>query len=335
MAEKTLQVGMVGCGHWGPNYLRILPAVEDVSIRYAMDVDARKFERLRELYPRVQFTTDLDLILNDAAVNAVIICTPSSSHYELTKRALAAGKHVLTEKPLALRLDEAEELCRLAAEKKRVLMVGHVFLFNPGIKKLKELIETGEVGRIYYVTATRTHLGLIREDVNVLWDLAPHDISIVNYLVGSSPIYIDAVGACQLRKGREDAVFINLVYPDDVIAHVHVSWADSNKERSVKLVGSKARVVFNDLDNLERVKIYKKGIGVSEDYNDFGEFQLRLRDGDIVSPKLDTVEPLREMAAHFIDCIRHGKTPLTDGRHACDVIGVIESIQKLMKSHHG
>jgi len=236
---------------------------------------------------------------------------------------------------LTLVPEESLKLADLAKNKKRILMVGHTFLYNPGIMKLKEYIDNGELGKIYYINATRTHLGLIREDVNAIWDLAPHDVSIFNYLTGKVPIKVDAIGSCHLKKSREDVAFVNLTYPEGIIANIHVSWVDSNKERTIRVVGSKARIVFNDLDNLERVKLYKKGIGVSEDYKDFGEFQLHLRDGDIISPMLNLFEPLGAMCAYFLECTKTREKPRTDGYDGYEVVKVMKEIENAIAKNTG
>jgi len=223
---------------------------------------------------------------------------------------------------------EAESLCRLAESNGRLLMVAHTFLFNSGVRKIGEMVREGRLGRLYYLNATRTHMGLVRRDTNVIWDLAPHDVAIFNYWLEQLPEYVMASGARHLGSAREDAAFIHLVYPNEVLAHIHVSWEDANKERTIKVVGSKARAVFDDLNNLERVRVFEKGIGISNEARNFGEFQLLLRDGDIISPRLDQSEPLRVMCEHFVDCIRKGTKPLSDGRFALDVVRIIESVQK-------
>ena len=327
-----IKIGLIGCGHWGPNYLRCFNKLGNSKVVICCDLKKENLNNLEEVYPDLELVTDYKDILRKDDISAVIVATPANTHYQIIKDCLNSRKDVLAEKPLTLIPDESLELIKLANEKGKLLMVGHTFLYNSGIIKLKEYIKTKELGKIYYINATRTHLGLIREDVNAILDLAPHDISIFNYLIDATPVSVSAVGACHLKKGREDVAFINLVYPDNIIASIHVSWADSNKERTIRVVGSKARVVFNDLDNLERIKLYKKGISVSEDYDDFGEFQLNLRDGDIISPKIDTKEPLKEQCLHFIECITKGKKPMTDGKNGFDVVKVTSAIEKSLNN---
>lgn len=327
-----IKIGIIGLGHWGPNYLRIFNSLSEVEVSWCCDLVDENLNKVKYL-PNVRLTKDYKEILSDASVNVVIVATPANVHHRIIKDCLNHGKDVLAEKPLTLIPEESIELVQLAHKNNRILMVGHTFIYNPGIRKIREFIDKGELGNMYYLNATRTHLGLIREDVNAIWDLAPHDISIFNYLLGTTPIMVSAIGACHLKKDREDIAFINLLYPNNVIANIHVSWEDSNKERTIRVVGSKARVVFNDLDNLEKIKLYQKGISVSEDYNDFGEFQLRLRDGDIISPRVETKEPLKEQCLHFIDCVINRKQPLTDGNNGMEVVKAMYAIERSLKNN--
>ncbi len=328
-----INIGIIGLGHWGPNYIRCFSKLHEVGVVKGCDVKEENLIRIKDLYPFINLTTDYRDFLEDNNIDAIIVATPASTHYKIVKECLEYGKDVLAEKPLTLIPEESLELAELSAKINRILMVGHTFLYNPGIIKLKEYIKNGDLGKIYYMNATRTHLGLIREDVNAIWDLAPHDVSIFNFLIDKIPLSVNAVGACHLKRDREDVAFINLIYPDNIIANIHVSWADSNKERSIRLVGSKARIVFNDLDNLERIKLYKKGISVSEEYNDFGEFQLQLRDGDIISPMINFYEPLLRMCDHFFKCIRDRIKPLTDGYVGYNVVKIMHQIDLAIKQN--
>lgn len=327
-----IKIGIIGCGHWGPNYIRSFSKISNSKVVVCCDLKEENLNRVKELYPLINLTKDYKEILKNQDINAVVVATPASTHYQIVKDCLEHGKDVLAEKPLTLIPKESFELVGIAKRNRRILMVGHTFLYNPGIVKIKEYIKSGELGKLYYINATRTHLGLIREDINALWDLAPHDISIFNYLTNSSPISVSAVGACHLKKDREDVVFVNLVYPEKIVANIHVSWTDSNKERTVRVVGSKARVVFNDLDNLEKIKFYKKGIAVSGEYDDFGGFQLQLRDGDIISPKVETKEPLKEQCLHFIECLTQQKKPLTDAENGYEVVKIMCAIERSLRN---
>lgn len=322
------KLAIIGCGHWGPNYARIFHGFEDAAVTAVCDIDREKLRRIEHNFPGKKLVNDYHEILDDAGIDAVIISTPASTHYKITKEAVSRGKHILVEKPLALKVAEAEEIVRLADGKGAILMVGHTFLYNQGIRKVKQYIEDGTVGDIYYLHATRTHLGLIREDVNAIWDLAPHDVSIFNYLIGTLPETVSATSSSFLSSRRQDVAFINLSYPGNIIANIHVSWIDSNKVREIQVIGSKARVVFNDLDNLERVRIYQKGIMRDKTYNDYGEFQFILRDGDIISPRIDFFEPLKTQCQHFLECLRERKRPFTDGVNGLDNIRVMDAIER-------
>ncbi len=328
-----MKIGIIGMGHWGPNYVRNFNIIKDVTVEWCCDLQEENLQKLAD-HPDIRTTCDYHDILKDPSTQAVVVATTASSHYDIIKNCLEADKDVLAEKPLTLQANESLTLCQLAESRHRILMVGHTFLYNAGIRKMKEYIEQDEVGKIYYLNATRTHLGLVRSDVNAIWDLAPHDISIFNYLLDAKPVKISAVGASHLKEGREDVGFINLVYPGQVVANIHVSWADSNKERTIRIVGSKARVVFDDIDNLERVKLYKKGIHTAAECNSFGEFQLMLRDGDIISPMLESYEPLRKMSAHFVECVSKRTKPLTDGFQGYEVVGIMNEIEKSIKGNH-
>lgn len=328
-----IKLGIVGCGHWGKNYLRIFSFLSGCRVKYCVDSQNKAFVNFKKQYPGIVFTSNFKKMTDDKEIKAVIVSTPASTHYLLGKKILNAGKDLLMEKPLALNPDEAEELVELAKKKKRILMVGHTFLYNSAVRSMRKYIRNGKIGKIYYIQAVRTHLGLIREDVNAVWDLAPHDVSIFNYLIGDMPEFVSAVGGNFLRKGREDVAFITLKYPNGILGNIHVSWADSNKVRRVQAVGSKARIVFDDLDNLEKLKIYEKGIATNLSYTDFGEFQYVLRDGDIFSPKIDQSEPLKEQCRHFIECLKENKNPLTDGKNGLEVVRVMEGIHSSIKNN--
>jgi len=282
-------------------------------------------------------TTTLDDILADASVDAVVVCTPAASHYGVARRCLEAGKHILVEKPLTTSSQHATELAELAASQGRVLLVGHTFLYNQGIMKLKDCIVSGEVGQLYYMYARRTNLGPIRMDVNALWDLAPHDVAIFNYLTGSRPISVSAVGARLLRDELEDVGFITLSYPRNVLGHIHVSWTDPSKVRELVVVGSQERVVFNDLDTMEQVRIFEKGVEAVADSNGqdlgFGELKLLVRDGDIRSPRLAPEEPLKRECSHFVECIESGVEPLSGAQDGLDVISVMDAIDASLARH--
>lgn len=327
-----INVGVIGCGHWGPNYIRNFNSLDDLDVLFCCDLDKSKLKKIKQQFHNVNTTTDYKDLLSNDEIHAIVIATPTKTHYQLAKESISAGKHTLVEKPLTLDYRQCQELGGLSKKKNVMLMVSHTFLYNPAIAKMKEYIKEGKLGQIYYLHSTRTHLGLIREDVNAVWDLAPHDISIFSFLLDSNPVEVSAIGGTYLKEGREDVAFINLVYENNIIANIHVSWADSNKVREVRVVGSDARIVFNDLDNLEKIKFFQKGISTDKPYDNFGEFQYILRDGDIVSPKIDLQEPVKLLCQHFLDCIKNKNTPISDAKNGEDVVRVINAVEESLRN---
>lgn len=332
--KKYLSIGVIGVGHWGPNIIRNFANHPRVRLRYICDTDGKKLKKASNLIPReCRCVTSASEIFNDPDIGAVAIASPASTHYDLVKKAMLAKKHVYCEKPLTLNVKEAEELCRLSRDTNRKLMVAFTFLFNNGVRQLKKLKDSGVLGELYYLTSIRTHMGLVREDVDVVWDLAPHDVSIINFLLGCTPEKVLAAGAKPLKGKHYDVAFINLYYPNGVMGQICVSWIDSNKERVVRIIGSKARAEFNDLDNLEPVRIFKKGISVVDrSESDFGKFRFLLRDGDIISPKTNMSEPLSEMIDSFVESILDGKKNICNGQYALEVTKTLVAIQKSLSS---
>ena len=326
-----IRIALVGYGHWGPNYLRNLQFLDEAEVKYVCDKQPSVLQKVKKQYPGIQTLTDFSEILRDSEVDAIILATPASTHYELVKKSLEAGKHTLVEKPLALSVKEAEELVERSERQKRILMVGHTFLYNPAVRKMKDYVDKGTLGKIYYLQAVRTHLGLIKNDVSAVWDLAPHDVSIFSYLLGKEPKKVSAVGTSHLKENLQDVAFVNLFYDQGVIGNIHISWVDSNKLRQVAVIGSKARVLFDDLNPLERLRIFEKGVSLDKPYDTFGEFQLLLRDGDIVSPKVEPEEPLRNVCLEFIQSIQTGRKPLTDGLNGLAVVRAMCGIQKSLE----
>ena len=332
--QEQLTVAVIGVGHWGPNVVRNFVNHPRVHLRYVCDIDREAFGRVSNLIGKgCQFVTDPSKIFSDEDIDAVAVVTPAVTHYNLTKQALLAKKHVLCEKPLTLDVGEGEELCRLAEVSGRKLMIAFTFLFNNGVRRLKELNSSDCLGKVYYLTSKRTHIGLVRQDVDVVWDLAPHDICIFNFILDSTPEGVLATGAKPLGMDNYDVAFVTLYYPDEIIGQIHVSWVDSNKERLVCIIGSKARVEFNDLNNLEPIRIYEKGISIAERIEaDFGDFRFLLRDGDIISPRTEMQEPLSQMIDSFVSVVLDDKEIISDGRFALEVTRVLVAIQKSLAS---
>ena len=326
-----LRIGLIGCGHWGKNYFRVFNELSNSQIVWVSDARPEVAQGINKYKSTIEFSTDFETFLKKNFADAIVVSTPASTHYEIAKKCLLNGVHILIEKPLALKVEEAIELAELAEKKKKNLMVGHTFLFNLGIRKIKEYIGNPDFGKIYYIHSNRTHIGLIRDDVNAVWDLAPHDVAIFSYLLDANPIKVSAVGGTFLKDSKEDVGFINLIYSNGIIGNIHVSWINSNKVRELAVIGSKKRILFDDLNNLEKIRIFEKGVSVERPYDGFGEFQLLLRDGDIISPKVEPHEPLKIQCAHFLECIEKNQIPLTNGRHAVNNVRVMVAIQKSME----
>jgi predicted dehydrogenase len=287
---------------------------------------------MKRLYPSIGTTTDYRTVVGDAGIDAVVIATPVSTHYDLAAEALEAGKHVFCEKPLTQSVEEGVKLVDLADEKGRVLMVGHTFVYTAAVNKIKDLINSGELGDIYYMSTARVNLGLFQEDINVVWDLAPHDVSIMNYVLGARPVAVSAVGHSYIQPEIQDVAFVTMRYPGSILTNLHVSWLNPNKIRKTTVVGSKKMLVYDDISSLEKIRIYDKGVDVIPHYDTFGEFQLSYRYGDIHIPKLDDAEPLKMECQHFIDCI-DGKDPRSSGRHGLEVLIVLDAIDRSMKKN--
>lgn len=326
-SEKNtpLRVAVVGLGHWGPNHARHFSRLANLVA--LCDAQAARLHQVGQLYPSARCFQDYSQMLKECALDAVIIATPTSSHEKLVMAALQSGKHVLCEKPLALCTKTAKCICEKARKQKRVLMVGHTFLFNAGIRYLRKFILQGHHGRLYYLHAKRTHYGLFRPDVNVVWDLASHDIAIFNYLLKSEPIEVSAVGFDWLRSGIHDLSFISLRYPKRVIAHIHVSWLDPKKEREIMVVGDKKMAVWQDIGSPGPVALYDRYVIRKKPLlREFGDFQLFPREGDITIPKIDMEEPLLVQAREFVDAIQHRRQPLSNGLFATRVVQALEAV---------
>ncbi|MBT6050733.1 MAG: Gfo/Idh/MocA family oxidoreductase [Candidatus Scalindua sp.] len=320
-----IRIGIIGCGYWGINYVRVFSELPDVTVSRVCDTSDERLLKMHRKFPYVFPTKLMDELLADDEVDAVVVATEASTHYDITKACLLNNKHVLVEKPMTTSVEEGEDLVRLAEEKNLKLMVGHTFLYNPAIRKMKEYLTDDDIGSIYYLKATRTHLGLIRKDVNAIWDLAPHDISIFSFLLDAQPLWVSAIGG-NFLNGRPDVGFLTLGYPQNILGHIHVSWINSNKVREISVVGSNKRIVFDDLNSMESVRIFEKGAAMTGETDSFGEFKLQLRDGDILSPSINTSEPLKNQCSHFVSCVANDHSPLTNGTNGLDVVRVMEAI---------
>jgi predicted dehydrogenase len=330
-----MKVAVVGAGYWGPNLVRVFTQNPDVTGVTVCDIDKKRLDRMKKSHPGIGLSDNLDALLSDGAVDAVVVALPAALHYDAAKKALRAGKHVLVEKPLAATGAEAEELCRLAEDGKRVLMVGHTFLFNAAVKRVKDYIDSGTLGEVYYVYGQRLNLGIVRQDVDALWNLAPHDISILLHWLGDkTPAEVAYQGASYLQKGVDDVGFLAMRFAGGVVGHIHVSWLDPGKVRRMTVVGSAKMVVYDDVSADARVQLFDKGIDRKKidtslgSFNDYAEFQLLQRAGDLLIPRVDFPEPLKEEAAHFVACCREGKTPIADGANGLRVVRVLEAARR-------
>ncbi len=319
----SVRVGVIGCGYWGPYLVRNMHDLADVEL---VGVADRRQERLGfavRTYPTLRaFSDHRDLL--DTDVDAVVVSTPIDTHFAVARDALLAGKHVLVEKPLAVTVEEATALVRLARERRRILMAGHTFLYNPAVRELRRLVQAGELGRIYYAYSARLNLGLFQRNSNVVWDLAPHDISILMYLLGETPAEVSARGSACIRQGVHDVVYLELLFAGGVAAHVHVSWLDPDKVRRLTLVGDRRMAVYNDVSTVEKVRVYDRGVECPSAGN-YGEFELAYRHGQIVIPHIQWHEPLRLECEEFIRCVRTGEAPLSDGEQGLAVVAVLEA----------
>lgn len=322
---SPIRIGLIGYGYWGPNLARNFHSLPNAHLAAIADADVNRLDEPARLY-NTHTHTDPTELLRDPTLDAIAISTPARTHYELARASLEHGKHVLVEKPLAMTSVEARELIALAKRNKLVLMVGHTFEYNPAVWKIRELIESRELGDVYYVYSNRVNLGRVQRDINALWSIAPHDISILLYVLGMMPLEISARGGMYLSDNIEDVVFVTLTFPNQVLAHIHVSWLDPSKVRQMTVVGSKKMVVYDDVDPEARLRIYDKG--VYRHGADYGEYQLKIHSGDISIPRIDLSEPLRNECVHFLECVSENKTPRTDGENGLRVIRILEAAQE-------
>jgi predicted dehydrogenase len=323
-----IRIGVIGCGYWGPNHLRVFSQLSGSRVTAFSDLDPKRLTTIGAQYPEAKGYADFHELVASSDVDAVVVCVPTRTHFEVARMALQGGKHVLCEKPLTVDPVESQTLADLAAARQRILMTGHVFLFNPGILKLKELITAGTPGRLFYLRALRTNLGPVRHDVNAVYDLASHDIAIFNFLLNAQPVSASAVGQAFLQPGIEDLAFISLKYPNDVMANIQVSWLDPKKLREIVVVGDKQMVVWDELAPAGPISIYDKGIVKEQYYDTFGQFQLLAREGDITIPRVKPAEPLKVQDQAFLDCINAGKISFSDGAFSVGVANALDAIAR-------
>ncbi|MCK4322343.1 Gfo/Idh/MocA family oxidoreductase [candidate division WOR-3 bacterium] len=329
-----IKIGLVGAGYWGKNLIRNIMESKEAALNIVCDIDKNKLNRVKKRYPGVKITTNYLNLVNDKSIDAVVISTNVNSHHNLAKKAIKNGKHVFVEKPMAETVEKAEELVELANNNKLTLMVGHTFLYSPPVIKIKEILQNNGIGKVYYISSSRVNLGIHQKDVSVIFDLAPHDFSILSYWLDEVPIKVSCIGYDYIQKGIPDVAFINLIFASGIIAHIEVSWLAPSKLRRTTIVGKKKMILYDDTESTEKVKIYDEGVDVIKPKS-FGEFQLSYRVGDIVSPRIEPSEPLAEEVSHFCKCIKTGKKPRSDGVNGLEVVKVLEAAERSLHNSGG
>lgn len=333
-AADKIQVGVVGCGYWGPNLIRNFSSCPATEVRAVCDADPARLESIERKYDGLKAVTSLNALL-ELPIQAVAIATPVSTHFPLAARCLEAGLHVLVEKPLAATVEEAQALIDLAARRQRVLMVDHTYLFSNAVRRIKQMVEQGELGDLYYIDSVRSNLGLFQRDVNVVWDLAPHDLSIVDYVLGYEPRSISAWGCAHVDPHIEDIAYVNVDYSERMLANFHVNWLSPVKVRQMIFAGSRKSLVFNELNTGEPIKVYDRGIDVGEDGEERRKVLVGYRTGDVWSPHIEPAEALQVAVGHFAECIREQKPPLSDGHLGLRVVGLLEAANRSIRAHGG
>ena len=326
-----INIGVIGCGYWGPNLVRNFHEVDEAEVLICCDKRQKRLDYIKKRYPSIEVTADPDELIQDKRLDAVAIATPVSTHHGLAGKALAAGKHVLVEKPLAASTDECKELIELAEKNSRKLMVGHTFEYTGAVNKMKELIEKKAIGDVFYFDSSRVNLGLFQEDINVIWDLAPHDLSIMHYVLGVFPETVMAIGQDHINPGMANIAYISLLFPGKLIGHVTVSWLAPVKFRRTVICGSQKMIVYDDIEPVDKIKIYDKGVEMPSDPEALMDKQYIYRTGDMFAPKLDTTESLKAECAHFIDCIANDRQPRSDGLSGLRVVTILEAASRSVR----
>jgi predicted dehydrogenase len=325
-----IRIGVLGYGYWGPNIVRNFHTREESEVVLVCDKSRQAGDRLRKVYPAIPFTTDEKEVLNSPKVDAVCVITPVATHHSLAKKALENGKHVFVEKPFTCASAQAEELIELAERKNLKIMVDHTFLFTGAVKKIRQLVDEGALGKLFYYDSLRVNLGLFQHDVSVIWDLAPHDLSIMDYIIRKKPEGVVAAAEKHLNE-VEDIAFISIYFPDRIIAHINVNWLSPVKVRTTLIGGEKKMLVWNDLEPNEKIKVYDKGVSLS-DGQGVHKLLVSYRSGDMWSPQVEQVEALTEETAYFLECIRENRTPLNDGVNGLRIVRILEAADKSIRN---
>jgi predicted dehydrogenase len=326
-----VKIGVIGFGYWGPKHARNFHELPGAQLQMVADINQERLCQVQAMYPWVTCTRDCRELL-ESDVEAVVVATPVSTHYQIAKEALLRGKHVLVEKPMTANVREARELVETAEAQHRILMVGHTYQYSPAVAFLREYIQSGELGEIYYVDANRLNLGLFQPDVSALWDLAPHDLSILLWLLGENPLTVSARGAARITPPYHDVVYVEMMFPGNILAHIHVSWLDPCKVRRVTVVGSKKMVVFDDMAESEKVRIYDKAAVCTAEENHSNGWPVRYHNGNVIIPSIPNTEPLKLECQHFLDCIASGQRPDSDGRMGLRVVTILEAAARSLNN---
>jgi len=329
-----VNIAVAGCGYWGPNLIRNFNSLSDCKVKMVCDAESDRLGYVKNLYPEIKATTEFDDIVNDSEIDAIAIATPVRSHYAMARKSLEAGKHTFIEKPMASSVEECEELVKLAERQKLTLMLGHTFIYCAPVRKIKEIVDSGELGEIQYISSRRLNLGLFQNDINVAWDLAPHDISILLYVLNESPVSVNCQGKAHIRPGIEDVISMTLNF-SGAFASIQNSWLDPNKVRDMTFVGTKKMLVYDDVEPTEKIKIYDKRVKVPPHYDTFAEFQYSYHYGDMYAPYLKQVEPLKVECRHFLDCIKTGAKAESSGLEGLEVVRILEAASESLKSGGG
>lgn len=327
-------IGVIGCGYWGPNLLRNFAENEAAELRWICDLETERLAAMARRYPAAKTAGNYQELLADRELDAVAVATPVATHSQIAREALLAGKHVLVEKPLTATAREAEELIDLAERNSRTLMVDHTFVYTGAVRKMKEIVLSGELGELLYFDSVRINLGLFQRDINVVWDLAPHDLSIMDYLLERQPDAVSALGSCHIERGIENIAYLVMHFPDDFIAHFHFNWLAPVKIRRTLIAGSRRMILYDDIEPTEKVRVYDKGVTTNRVGDREADYQtlVSYRTGDVWAPKLDSTEALRYVVAEFLDSIGSGRKPLTDGATGLRVVRLLEAAQQSIKN---
>jgi predicted dehydrogenase len=330
--KDVLTVAVTGYGYWGPNLIRNFASLPECRVKRVCDIDAKRLAHMKALYPGVETTEDFDVLTNDPEIDAIVLATPVHLHHEMAKKSLLAGKHTFIEKPMATTSVQCRDLIDIAEEKRLTLMVGHTFIYSSPVRRIKEIVDARDIGEVLYISSRRLNLGLFQKDINVAWDLAPHDISIILYLLGQPPVAVNCQGKAHVTRGIEDVTNMSIDFPNGGFATIQSSWLDPNKVREMIIVGSKRMIVYDDNAPLEKIKIYDKRVERPPHYDTFAEFHYAYHYGDAYIPYIKQVEPLKTECQHFLDCIKTGKRPETSGYEGMLVIQILEASSRSLQA---